>query len=72
MIATSSHSRSTTSRTWEVKNSVTPLLARRRSRSVTTRPETGSMPFSGSSRNSTRGLWMSAAASATFFRIPCE
>ena len=72
MIATSSHSRSTTSSTWVVKNRVTPLSARRRRRSVTTRPETGSMPFSGSSRKSTCGLWMRAAARATFFRMPCE
>ena len=33
----------------------TPLLASRRRRSVTTRPDTGSMPFRGSSRKSTRG-----------------
>ena len=53
--ATSSHSRSATSSTCVVKKSVTPRAHSRRSRSLTTRPETGSMPLSGSSRNSTEG-----------------
>ena len=72
MTATSSQSRSTTSRTWVVKKSVTPFWAMRRRRSVTIRPEIGSMPFRGSSRKSTRGLWMRAAARATFFFMPWE
>src|SRR5262249_20871628 len=63
--ATSSQSRSTTSSTCVVKKRVTPFRVRRWRRSVTTRADTGSIPFSGSSRNSTFGLWMSAAASAS-------
>ena len=67
------HRRSTTSSTCEVRNTVMRRVATSfRSSSRSSRVATASTPSNGSSRNRSRGSWMSAHDSASFFRMPCE
>ena len=70
MIAMSVHSFSTTSRMWEVRKIVTPVRTREVIRSLSCREAMASIPSNGSSRNSRRGWWSSAAENASFFFIP--
>ena len=72
MIPTCEHSFSTISSTCEVRNTVAPRSTQRRSVSRSTRDATASTPSKGSSRKSSSGLGSNAAASASFFLIPCE
>ena len=64
MMTTRVQSRSTTSITCDEKKIVVPRSVRWRRTLRIARTEIGSMPFNGSSRKSTLGLWMSADASA--------
>ena len=70
MIATASHSRSTTSSTCVENTTVPPPSQKRRNTSWMVCADTGSTDSNGSSRNSTRGACRIAAASATFLRMP--
>ena len=72
MMPTCVHSRSTISRTCDVRNTVEPRETNPASRSRITREVTASTPSNGSSRNNKSGLGKSAAASASFFFMPCE
>ena len=64
--------RSTISRMCEVRNTVPPRATNECSRSLIWRDATASIPSNGSSRKSSRGAGSSAAASASFLRMPCE
>ncbi len=72
MIDTWSQTCSTSSMTWLENSTVEPEAASRASRRRMTSADTGSTPSSGSSRNSTGGLWISAQPSAAFLRMPVE
>src|SRR5690349_1373963 len=72
MIDTWSQTCSTSSITWLENSTVEPDPANRVSSRRITSPDTGSTPSSGSSRNSTGGLWISAQPSAAFLRTPVE
>jgi hypothetical protein len=72
MIDTWSQTCSTSSMTWLENSTVEPDAARRASSLRMTSADTGSTPSSGSSRNSTGGLWIRAQPSVAFFRIPVE
>ena len=72
MIPTCEQMRSTISITCVVTKTVPPLLTYPSSNSRITRLVTTSTPSKGSSRNSNDGLGSSAAASASFFFMPCE
>ncbi len=56
----------------EVRNTVAPRSTLRLSVSRNTREATASTPSKGSSRKSSSGLGSRAAASASFFLMPCE
>ena len=58
--------------TWLENSTVEPEPASRVSSRRITSAETGSTPSSGSSRNSTGGLWIRAQPSAVFLRMPVE
>ena len=65
-------SRSTISRMCDVRKMVPPRATNACSRSLIWRDATASIPSNGSSRKSSRGAGSSAAASDSFFRMPCE
>ena len=64
--------RSTISRMCEVRNTVPPRATNECSSSLICREATASIPSNGSSRKSSFGAGSSAAASASFFFMPCE
>src|SRR5690606_31161964 len=70
MMATRWHSRCTSLRMWEEKNTVAPRSRSSRSRSKNSCCMRGSRPPVGSSRMSRRGLCRSAWMMPTFFRLP--
>src|SRR6185437_8567023 len=70
MMATWLHSRSTISSTCEVRKIVAPRAIMFCSIAFSVTAATASTPSNGSSRNSTFGPWITAAASASFFCIP--
>ena len=72
MTETWSQTCSTSSMTWLENKTVDPEAVKRVSRRRMTSAETGSTPSSGSSRNSTAGLPISAQPRAAFLRIPVE
>ena len=72
MMDTWSQTCSTSSMTWLENSTVEPELVKRVSRRRITSAEIGSTPSSGSSRNSTDGLWISAQPSVAFLRMPVE
>ncbi len=58
--------------TWLENSTVEPVPTKRLSSRRITSAEIGSTPSSGSSRNSTGGLWIRAQPSAAFLRMPVE
>ena len=72
MMATLSHSFSTTSSTWLEKNTADPPSASSRSISFTWKDASGSRPTKGSSSTSSVGSCTSAPMSTSFCRMPCE
>ena len=60
------------SSTWEVRKIVPPRDTKSWSSTLICREVMASMPSNGSSRKSRRGAGSSAAASATFLRMPWE
>ena len=72
MIATASHSRSTSSSWWLENTTGTPAAASSRSTPLSTSTPTGSRPENGSSSTSTSGSCTSAAASCTRCWLPSE
>ena len=72
MIATASHSRSTSSSWWLEKITGMPSPARSASTSASTSTPTGSSPENGSSSTRTSGLWTRAAASCTRCWLPSD
>src|SRR5512132_4525866 len=72
MIATASHSRSTSSSWWLEKITGMPSAARLASTSASTSTPTGSSPENGSSRTRTSGLCTRAAASCTRCWLPSD
>src|SRR5579872_4395699 len=72
MMATRSHSRSTTSSTWLVRKIVAPRFTWSSRMSFIRRAPMASTPSNGSSIRNNSGWWMSDAAIATRLRIPFE
>ena len=72
MMDTWSQTCSTSSMTWLENSTVEPEAVNRVSSRRITSAETGSTPSSGSSRNSTEGLWIRAQPSMVFLRMPVE